>query len=64
MKANFIYNETVIGAASSVSAKVRDWDANTGILKVGINSGTFFVGEMLVGTASTAKKDCFLSNFR
>ena len=55
-EANFIYNETVIGAASSVSAKVRDWDANTGILKVGINSGIFFVGEMLVGTASTARR--------
>ena len=55
-EANFIYNETVLGAASSVSAKVRDWDADTGILKVGINSGTFFVGEMLVGTASTARR--------
>ena len=55
-EANFIYNETVIGSASSVSAKVRNWDANTGILKVGINSGTFFVGEMLVGTASTARR--------
>jgi len=45
----------VVGQASSVTAKVRDWNYNTGVLKVGINSGTFYVGEEIVGSASSAR---------
>lgn len=52
---NFQYNERIVGQASSVSAKVRDWNASTGILKVGINSGRFYVGEEVVGSASSAR---------
>jgi hypothetical protein len=52
---NYQYNEEVVGQASSVTAKVRDWNYNTGVLKVGINSGTFYVGEEIVGSASSAR---------
>ena len=43
-------------ASSSVRAKVRSWTADTGIMKVGINSGTFFVGELVVGSSSNARR--------
>lgn len=52
---NYEYNEEVVGQASSVTAKVRDWNYNTGILKVGINSGRFYEGEEIVGSASSAR---------
>ena len=52
---NYQYNEEVVGQASSVTAKVRDWNYDTGVLKVGINSGTFYVGEEVVGSASSAR---------
>lgn len=52
---NFQYNEDVVGQASSVTAKVRDWNADTKILKVGINSGRFQVGEAIIGAASSAR---------
>lgn len=52
---NYQYNERVVGQASSVTAKVRDWNASTGVLKVGINSGRFYVGEEVVGSASSAR---------
>ena len=53
---NYQYNEEVVGSVSSVTARVRDWNADTGILKVGINSGTFYVGEIVIGSASTARR--------
>lgn len=55
IESNFQYNEEVVGQASSVTAKVRDWNSSTKILKVGINSGEFYVGEAVVGTASSAR---------
>ena len=59
---NYQYNEQVVGQASSVSAKVRDWNYDTGVLKVGINSGTFYVGEEVVGSASSARWKVALYN--
>jgi hypothetical protein len=55
IESNYQYNEEVVGQASSVTAKVRDWNSTTKILKVGINSGRFYQGEALVGTASSAR---------
>jgi len=55
IESNFEYNEEVVGQASSVTAKVRDWNSSTKILKVGINSGRFYVGEAVIGTASSAR---------
>lgn len=55
IESNFEYNEEVVGQASSVTAKVRDWNSTTKILKVGISSGKFQVGEAVIGTASSAR---------
>jgi len=52
---NYQFNEQVVGQASSVTAKVKDWNYDTGILKVGINSGRFYEGEEIVGSASSAR---------
>jgi hypothetical protein len=48
------FNETVTGSISSTSARVKNWDTDTNILRVGILTGTFYPGEMIVGAASSA----------
>jgi hypothetical protein len=48
------YNELVVGEQSRTTARVKSWDVDTRTLKVGINSGTFYEGEDLVGAATSA----------
>ena len=49
------FNEVVVGSISSTTARVRSWDADQNILEVSINDGEFYDGEILVGTASSAR---------
>jgi len=46
------YNERVTGSRSGTTAKVKNWDKDTNILKVGISSGQFYDGELIVGSMS------------
>ncbi len=48
------YNERVTGSRSGTVARVKNWDKDTNILKVGINSGQFYSGELIVGSTSQA----------
>lgn len=48
----YLYNEDVIGAASSAKAKVRSWDNVNKILKLGNIFGKFVPGEAIVGQSS------------
>jgi len=48
------FNELIVGENSRTTARVKSWDADTRTLKVGINSGTFYEGEDVVGAASSA----------
>ena len=50
----YIYNEVVTGSISSTTARVRDWDATTGELKVYEIDGSFVNGDVIVGAASSA----------
>ncbi len=50
----FIFNETVTGSSSGTTAKVRTWSSITNVLEVSNVSGTFTIGENIVGTASSA----------
>ena len=50
----FWFNEEVTGQQSNVVGRVKNWDADTGILQVGIMTGTFYEGERLVGSKSGA----------
>jgi hypothetical protein len=52
-RGNFVLNEVVTGAASSTKAIVKTWDADTLILKVNNVTGTFRLGEIVVGSATT-----------
>ena len=57
---NYQFNEIVIGSQSNTQGRVKDWDFDTKILKVsfvGIAKTTpgFFPGELIVGTASSAR---------
>ena len=50
----YLYNENVIGAASSSRAKVKSWDGVNKILKLGNILGDFIEGEAIIGQASGA----------
>ena len=50
----FIFNETVTGSTSGVTARVKNWSSITNILEVSIISGDFLPGERIVGSASSA----------
>ena len=51
---NFIFNEVVVGSASSTTARVKSWNSITNILEVSNITGTFEVGENIVGSESSA----------
>lgn len=48
------YNEIVTGSSSGFTARVRSWNVTTGKLEVSNVTGTFLVGESIVGSASSA----------
>ena len=48
------FNEVVVGSISGTKARVKRWDADTGIMQISIEDGTFYPGELLVGAASSA----------
>lgn len=56
---NYLYNEEVVGASSSTTARVKSWDLDTKILKVSFvdNAATkkFYPGEIIVGSSSGAR---------
>ena len=53
---DFIFNETVTGSVSSTTGVVNSWDSSDGVLNVKIVTGTFEVGEMIVGSESGASR--------
>ena len=59
----FVYNETVTGQSSGVTARVRDFRTTTSPfpgtppstdLRVSLNTGEFYTGEVIVGSISSA----------
>jgi hypothetical protein len=50
----YIFNEVVTGSVSGSKARVKSWDADTNILKIGITSGQFINGENILGEDSSA----------
>ena len=51
----FIFNELVTGSISGAKARVKTWNKTDKILKVGTTNGTFVPGDVIVGSASSAK---------
>lgn len=51
----FWFNEIITGSVSGATARVKTWDKDTSILKIGIANGTFTKGENIVGSASSSK---------
>jgi len=47
------FNEIVTGSESLSSARVKDWDAVNKVLKIGMITGDFKIGENIVGAAGT-----------
>lgn len=52
---NFEFNEVVKGVSTGTTGYVKDWDADTRVLKVSIVNGNFANGELIVGAAATHK---------
>ena len=52
-RGNFFLNEIVKGQSSLCTARVKDWDADTNILKISNISTNFALNEILVGSATT-----------
>ena len=52
---NFIFNEEVVGSISGTVTRVKSWDKDTNILEISINNGQFYPGEIVVGSASSAR---------
>ena len=50
----YLYNEEVVGSASSLTARVRNWDATTLKLQLSNASGSFIPGELIIGQESGA----------
>jgi hypothetical protein len=50
----YLFNENVIGSASSSRAKVKSWDGVNKILKLGSILGDFIPGEAIIGQSSGA----------
>lgn len=50
---NYVFNEIVKGVSTGTTAHVADWDYDTRILKVKIASGSFALGESIVGIGTT-----------
>jgi hypothetical protein len=59
---DFIFNEVVIGSASSTTARVKSWSSVTNILEVSNVTGEFEVGENIVGSASSSSHKLRLIN--
>ena len=52
-RGNFFLNEIVKGQSSLCTARVKDWDADTNVLKISNISTNFALNEILVGSATT-----------
>jgi hypothetical protein len=50
---NFVINEVITGESSLSTARVKSWDKDTRILKISNLAGTFALGEIIVGSATT-----------
>jgi hypothetical protein len=50
----YIFNEEVVGSASSIIARVKKWDSVNLRLELGNSSGTFLSGELIIGQESGA----------
>ncbi len=51
---DYIFNEQVKGANSNATGRVRSWNSNTNVIEVASISGTFVVGEKIIGQTSLA----------
>ncbi len=51
---NFDFNEEVVGSISSTTARVRTWNAETNVIELASVSGSWTLGEKLVGQQSGA----------
>ena len=51
----FSSNEIITGSISGATARVKTWNKNENILKVGTTDGDFVPGDIIVGSASSAR---------
>ena len=54
---DFIFNEVVTGSSSGTTARVRSWNSGSNVLDVYNVSGSFAIGESIVGSESGASHE-------
>lgn len=52
----FKFNEIITGSVSGVTARVRNWNASTNELDISNVSGTFLIGERVIGSQSGSSR--------
>ena len=52
---NFFLNEMIRGQSSLTTARVKNWDWDTKILKISHMAGNFALNEVIVGSATTGE---------
>jgi hypothetical protein len=58
----YIYNEIVVGSATSYTARVKSWNVITKVLELSNPTGTFNTGEVLTGQESRATYKILISS--
>jgi hypothetical protein len=58
----YIFNEEVVGSASSMTARVKDWNVQTLRLQLSNTSGPFTPGELIIGQESGASYQIISGN--
>ena len=53
----FIFNEIITGSSSNTTGRVRVWNSETNILEIANVTGTFTLGENIVGSTSGASHE-------
>jgi len=58
----YTFNEIVTGSISGTTAKVKTWNSVTNVLEVSVISGSFVVGENIVGSTNNANRTLRIIN--
>ena len=53
-KGTFLFNELVKGITTGTQARVKEWDASNNTLEIGVITGSFGAGEVIIGQSSGA----------
>tara|TARA_B100000963_G_scaffold352850_1_gene366662 strand:+ start:26488 stop:27918 length:1431 start_codon:yes stop_codon:yes gene_type:complete len=51
----YVFNEQITGSISGAKGRVKSWDSDNNVLKLGTTDGTFVAGDVAIGSTSNAR---------